>query len=141
MKLKSKSGLASQEELLKKEVEDKVIEPTEKEIGEMYEQFKDRLQGMDFTAASPLIREQLLRQKQGERFQVYLEELKTKHNVKITLPYPDLPRQQVSADDDPFLGTDGAYQLKSSSLPSSNVPTVARLETRWNSYWLPTQGS
>ena len=102
------SGLASQEELLKKEVEDKVIEPTEKEIGEMYEQFKDRLQGMDLTAASPLIREQLIRQKQGERFQTYLEELKTKHNVKITLPYPDLPRQQVSADDDPFLGTDGA---------------------------------
>ena len=100
--------MASQEELLKKEVEDKVIEPTEKEISEMYEQFKDRLQGMDLVSASPLIREQLLRQKQGERFQVYLEELKTKHNVKITLPYPDLPRQQVSADDDPFLGTDGA---------------------------------
>ena len=102
------AGLASQEDLLKKEVEDKVVEPTEKEIADMYEQFKDRLQGMDLTAASPLIREQLLRQKQGERFQVYLEELKTKHNVKITLPYPDLPRQQVSADDDPFLGTDGA---------------------------------
>lgn len=102
------AGFASQEDLLKKEVEDKVVEPTEKEIADMYEQFKDRLQGMDLTAASPLIREQLLRQKQGERFQVYLEELKTKHNVKITLPYPDLPRQQVSADDDPFLGTDGA---------------------------------
>jgi protein-disulfide isomerase len=102
------AGLTSQEELLKKEVEDKVVEPTEKEIADMYEQFKDRLQGMDLAAASPLIREQLLRQKQGERFQVYLEEIKTKHHVKITLPYPDLPRQEVSADDDPFLGTDGA---------------------------------
>jgi protein-disulfide isomerase len=109
LELEVKSGgFASQEELLKKEVEDNVVEPTEKEIAEMYEQFKSRLQGMDLTAATPLIREQLLRQKQGERFQVYLEELKTKHNVKITLPYPDLPRQKVSADDDPFLGTDGA---------------------------------
>jgi protein-disulfide isomerase len=99
---------ASQDDLLKKEVEDKVIEPTQSEIEAMYEQFKSRLQGMDLASASPLVREQLLRQKQGERFQVYIEDLKTKYNVKITLPYPDLPRQEVSADDDPFLGTDGA---------------------------------
>lgn len=99
---------ASQEALLKLEVEDKVTEPTQAEVEAMYEQFKDRLQGMDLTAATPLIKEQLMRQKQGERFQVYLEEIKAKYNVKITLPYPNLPRQKVSADDDPFLGTDGA---------------------------------
>jgi protein-disulfide isomerase len=104
----SKGGFASQEELLKKEVEDKVTAASPAEVEAMYEQFKDRLQGMDLASATPLIQEQLMRQKQGERFQVYLEEVKAKYNVKITLPYPDLPRQVVSADDDPFLGTDGA---------------------------------
>jgi len=109
LELETTAGkFASQDDLLKQEVEDKVTEPTQSEIELMYEQFKSRLQGMDLASASPLIREQLLRQKQGERFQVYIEELKTKYNVKITLPYPDLPRQEVSADDDPFLGTDGA---------------------------------
>ena len=109
LELETTAGkFASQDDLLKQEVEDKVIEPTQSEIEAMYEQFKSRLQGMDLASASPLVREQLLRQKQGERFQVYIEELKTKYNVKITLPYPDLPRQEVSADDDPFLGTDGA---------------------------------
>ena len=109
LELETTAGkFASQDDLLKQEVEDKVTEPTQSEIEAMYEQFKSRLQGMDLASASPLVREQLLRQKQGERFQVYIEELKTKYNVKITLPYPDLPRQEVSADDDPFLGTDGA---------------------------------
>jgi protein-disulfide isomerase len=104
----SKSGYDTEDALLKVEVEDKITEPNDIEIQAMYEQFKARLQGMSLDAATPLIKEQLVRQKQGERFQAYLEELKAKYNVKITLPYPDLPRQKVSADDDPFLGTDGA---------------------------------
>ena len=104
----SKGGYDSQEALLKVEVEDKVGEPSDAEVAQMYEQFKSRLEGMTLEMATPLIVQQLMRQKQGERFQTYLDELKTKYNVAITLPYPDLPRQKVSADDDPFLGTDGA---------------------------------
>jgi protein-disulfide isomerase len=101
-------GYDSQEALLKAEVEDKVGEASTEEIAQMYEQFKSRLEGMTLEMATPLITQQLMRQKQGERFQTYLEELRAKHNVQITLPYPELPRQKVSADDDPFLGTDGA---------------------------------
>ena len=103
-----KQGLASQEELLKKEVEEKAEAPTPAEIATMYEQFKSRLQGMTLEQATPLISQQLIQQKQGERFQAYLEELKASYQINITLPFPDLPRQEVSADDDPFLGTDGA---------------------------------
>ena len=104
----TKRGLASQEDLLRIEVEEKAAAPNPAEIAKMYEQFKDRLQGMDLEQATPLIARQLMQQKQGERFQVYIEELKTTYNVKITLPYPEVPRMEVSADDDPFLGTDGA---------------------------------
>lgn len=103
-----KQGFSSQEELLKKEVEDKAEAPSPVEIAEMYEQFKSRLQGMTLEQATPLISQQLMQQKQGERFQAYLEELKEAYKIEIKLPFPDLPRQKVSADDDPFLGTDGA---------------------------------
>jgi protein-disulfide isomerase len=103
-----KQGLSSQEELLKKEVEEKAVSANPAEIAAMYKQFKDRLQGMTLEQATPLISQQLVQQKQGERFQVYIEELKTKYNVNVLLPYPEVPRIKVSADDDPFLGTDGA---------------------------------
>lgn len=103
-----KQGLSSQEELLKKEVEDKATPPSPQEIAEMYEQFKARLQGMTLEQATPLISQQLMQQKQGERFQEYLEELKLAYKVEITLPFPDVPRQEVSADDDPFVGEDKA---------------------------------
>jgi protein-disulfide isomerase len=103
-----KQGLSSQEELLKKEVEDKAESPDPAEIAVMYKQFKDRLQGMNLEQATPLISQQLVQQKQGERFQVYIQELKKQYNVSVSLPYPEVPRVQVSADDDPFLGTDGA---------------------------------
>ena len=104
----TKQGLKTQEDLLRKEIEEKATSPTPDEIASMYEQFKDRLQGMSLEQATPLISQQLMQQKQGERFQVYVEELKSKYNVEITLAYPEVPRMEVSADDDPFLGTDGA---------------------------------
>jgi protein-disulfide isomerase len=104
----TKQGFSTQEELLKKEVEDKTLKGNAGEIAIMYEQFKSRLQGMTLEQATPLIEQQLVQQKQGERFQVYLEELKAAYKVEINLPYPNLPRQKISADDDPFLGTDGA---------------------------------
>jgi len=104
----AKRGFSTKEELFKIEVEEKTAAPTPAEISTMYDQFRDRLQGMDLEQATPLIARQLVQQKQSERFQVYIEELKAAYNVQITLPYPEVPRMEVSADDDPFLGTDGA---------------------------------
>ena len=103
-----KGGYASQEALFKVEVEDKITPPSDAEINSLYVQFQSRLQGMSLEDAKPMLAGQAIRQKQGERFQVYLEELKSKYNVQINLPYPEVPRQKVSADDDPFLGTDNA---------------------------------
>jgi protein-disulfide isomerase len=105
------NNYSSQEELLKKEVEEKVQAPQPEQISSMFEQFKDRLaaQGiLSLEQATPLIAQQLMQQQQQERFLEYMDELKKKHNVSITLPYPEVPRMEVSADDDPFLGTDGA---------------------------------
>ena len=101
-------GVTDADALLKKEIEDKVTKPDPVAIQAMYDQFKSQLQGMPFEQAAPMIEGRLMQQAQQERFMEYIEELKSKYNVKVTLPYPDLPRQAVSADDDPFLGTDGA---------------------------------
>ena len=55
-----------------------------------------------------MVRTQLLRQKQTERFQVYIAKIKSDYNLTITLPYPEVPRADISADDDPFLGPENA---------------------------------
>ena len=87
----------------------------------MYEQFKDRLQGMDLTAASPLFVSNCC-QKQGT-FSGVFRRVENKAQRKITLPYPDLPRQQVSAmmihSWVPMV-----HQLKSSSLPGTIIKQV-----------------
>ena len=103
-----KGGYKTTEDLLKVEIEDKITPPAETEVTTMYEQFKARLQGMPQAEALGMVRTQLLRQKQAERFQVYIEELKSTYNLTITLPYPEVPRAEISADDDPFLGPDNA---------------------------------
>ena len=84
----SKGGYNPQEALLKVEVEDKVGEPSDAEVAQMYEQFKSRLEGMTLEIATPLIVQQLMRQKQGEQFQTYLDELKT--NLQRCDYYPTL---------------------------------------------------
>jgi protein-disulfide isomerase len=97
-------GVASPEALLAKEVEAKVTPPTEAEKREFYEVVKRQLRGQPYEMVEPQVAAELLRRKQSERFTVYMEELKTKYKVKLQLPYPDLPRIEVSVDDDPSIG-------------------------------------
>ena len=103
-----KAGGYDSQALLKAEVEDKVGEASTEEIAQMYEQFKSRLEGMTLEMATPLITQQLMRQNKAN-----VSKLTWKSCVPSTMfksPYhtQKVPRQKVSADDDPFLGTDGA---------------------------------
>ena len=99
-----KQGLTSIEELLKKEIESKVAQPSDKEIEEFYEQVKSRLRGMSLEEAKPMIIQQLSGSQQQELFQVYIADLQKAYGVKVSLPFPEIPRADVSADDDPFMG-------------------------------------
>ena len=103
-----KRGMASLEELLKAEVEDKAEQPTEAEVKEFYEKVKSRLRGMGFDQAKPMLEAQVSNQKKQERLLVYAEELRKSYKVEVSLPYPEVPRIQVSADDDPFIGPENA---------------------------------
>ncbi len=100
----SKKGHADVETLLKVEIEDKVSEPTEEEKRAFYEVMKRQMRGATYEQVSDRIGEEVKRRQQAELFQAYVETLKGQYNATTDLPFPDLPRLPVSADDDPAIG-------------------------------------
>lgn len=102
------TGKADVDALLKAEVEDKVPTPTEDEVRAHYNVLQRNLRGAAYEEVADRVRADLLRRRQGERFGAYFEELKARYGVKTTLPYPDLPRIPVTADDDPSKGAPNA---------------------------------
>ena len=96
------------EELLKVEVEDKVARPTEDEVKEFYPLVARQLRNAPFEAVKDQVEIALLNRRQGERMQVYLQEIDALYEIDTQLPYPDLPRMDVSVDDDPSRGPDTA---------------------------------
>jgi len=103
-----KRGMDGIEALLKIEVEDKVSAPTEAEIQEFYTVMQRQLRGAPLESVREQVVAELVRRQQAEIAQVFITQIKEAANGSTDLPYPDLPRVEVSADDDPFLGTDGA---------------------------------
>jgi protein-disulfide isomerase len=99
-----KQGVADVAALLAREVEAKAAAPTEQEIKELYDANARKLRGRTLEEVRPDIERAVKQQKQGERFGVYMAELRKKYGLNLQLPYPDLPRIDVSADDDPFIG-------------------------------------
>ncbi len=97
-------GKASTDELLKEAVESKISEPTEEEKREFFKVMERQLRGAPYESVQDKIAGELLRRKQSERFGEYMTELKAKYKVKLQLPYPNLPRIEVSVDDDPSIG-------------------------------------
>jgi protein-disulfide isomerase len=90
--------------LLKAEVEDKAQAPTESEIQELYNANARKLRGKTLEEVRPDIERAVKQQKQSERYQAYVTELRTKYGAVVQLPYPNLPRIPVSVDDDPSQG-------------------------------------
>ena len=90
--------------LMKTEIEDKVAAPTDDEIAEFYPVIKRQLRNAPLEQVKPQVEAALINRRQGERMGVYIEELRLKYGLQTQLPYPDLPRVEVDADDDPFLG-------------------------------------
>ena len=92
------------DELLKVEIEDKVATPSPDEVEEYYPVVARQLRGAPFESVKDQVEMALLNRRQGERMQAYLEETLARYEVEKTLPYPDLPRLEVSVDDDPARG-------------------------------------
>ncbi len=90
--------------LMKAEIEDKVPAPTDDEIAEFYPVIKRQLRNAPLEQVRPQVEGELLRRRQGERMAEFVEEMRQKYQLETQLPYPDLPRVEVSVDDDPVLG-------------------------------------
>jgi protein-disulfide isomerase len=103
-----KQGLADVETLLEKEIESKVSDPTEEEMLAFYQVMQRQLRGAPYDSVKPQVAAEIIRRKQTEIFQAYMEGLKASYNVKVDLAFPDLPRIPVSVDDDPSMGPEGA---------------------------------
>lgn len=99
-----KRGLGAIEDLLKVEINDKVGKPTDAEVAEAYEALKRKLRGQTMEEARSVLESAVTQKKQGERYAVYIEELRKTYKASVQLQFPDVPRIDVSADDDPFVG-------------------------------------
>jgi protein-disulfide isomerase len=97
-------GKPDVESYLEAEISNKTTAPTEAELRGFYEVMKRRLSGKPFELVQADLAEELTRRKQAELFQGLVDKLKANRNVQVTIPFPDLPRMPVTADDDPFLG-------------------------------------
>ena len=104
----TKRGMDGIEALLKVEVEAKITEPTEEEIEQFYTVMQRQLRGAPLESVRDQVVGELVRRKQAEVAQAYITQLKDAAGGSISLPFPDLPRVEVSADDDPFLGAEDA---------------------------------
>lgn len=99
-----KRGLADAQALLKAEVEEKVSAPTDAEIQDAYAQLQRRLGGKPLEEVREQVARAVTQKKQAERYGAYIEELRKSYDVKVTLPFPDLPRFEVATDGDPSEG-------------------------------------
>jgi protein-disulfide isomerase len=87
-KQEAKARGITPEALEKQEVESKLPEPTDTEIQQIYDANKEELNNESLESAKPRIVEYLKQYKAVERRVAFVNELKTKHKVQITLRPP-----------------------------------------------------
>jgi protein-disulfide isomerase len=104
-----KQGKADVDALLKTMIEDKTVAPTDQEITDFYPVVQRQLGGATLEEARPLLAQELTRRKQQDAFAAYIEQLQTTAGLSTNLPYPDLPRVDVTVTpDDPIRGNPNA---------------------------------
>lgn len=100
----AKRGMKAPEDLMKVEITDKTPAPTEAELDEAYAALQRKLRGQTKEQARDILVGAVTQKKQGERYMAFIQELRTKYKATVQLPFPDVPRIAVSADDDPSMG-------------------------------------
>lgn len=92
------------EALLQREVESKITPPTAQEIEVFYQENLARMGGRTLAEMNSTLENVLLEEKRGAALQNWLDDLKTRMDFKIMVPFPEMPRVEVSTDDDYFTG-------------------------------------
>ena len=79
-------GLADANALLEAEVKAKVADPTDAEVADFYPQVARQLRNKPLEEVKDQVKGALRQKKERDRFLAYIDELKTKTNLKLELP-------------------------------------------------------
>ena len=90
------------EALLQQEVESKITPPTDESIASFYEENLARMGGRTLEEMKVTLEGVLLEEARGEALQTWLDALKARMNFEVKVRFPEMPRFEVSTDDDPF---------------------------------------
>lgn len=104
----TKRGLADADALLRVEVSEKAGKPTDAEVEEAYRVLARKLRGAPLEQVRGDVERMVIQKKQADRYQAFVEELRTTYGVVVQVPFPDLPRIPIGVDDDPSLGAEDA---------------------------------
>jgi protein-disulfide isomerase len=91
------------EEIVRKEISEKVHPPTEAEVAKFYSENKARIPG-DLAAVSNQIASYLQEQQRQQLEQDFSKRLRSGANIRLMISQPVVPIQNISADDDPSRG-------------------------------------
>src|SRR6476646_2807628 len=91
------------EEIVRKEITEKIHAPTEAEIAKFYTENKKRIPG-EFAAASNQIASYLQERERQQLETDLSKRLRSGANVRVLISEPALPVQLISVDDDPVRG-------------------------------------
>ena len=88
----------TEEALFKAEVEDKIEKPSDAALKELFEKLvAPQNPGLTFDAVKDQLAPRAMQQAQRTRIVAFMDELKAKYGVRLSLPAPKLPLTQVAA--------------------------------------------
>jgi hypothetical protein len=135
MDAQAKAQGLSRDELLKREVDGKVAPPTKAEIKDLYDRNKDRVGGRSLAELTPDIERSIMQTRSAERAQAYLEDLRSKASVAVTLPQPrnDVPIPADARVMGPEKAPVTIVEFSDFQCPfcSRVVPTLAQIEKEY----------
>lgn len=126
----------SLDELRKREIEAKIPEVTDAQVDEFYKTRKDQIESRlkdmpkdkrpSVVEIKKTIRQSLGQRSNQDRYSAYLEELKSKNKVEITLQAPEAPRVDVATgENNPTMGPKNA-KVKIIEFSDFECPFCAR---------------
>jgi protein-disulfide isomerase len=96
------------EGMLMEDVEGTIEPATEAEIEAFYPRVAQRLGGAPLTEVHDIVANVVMEQKRAAAAQQYVTAMGAAHNIETSIPFPNLPRMDVSTDGDPSVGPSDA---------------------------------
>jgi protein-disulfide isomerase len=101
-------GFKDADSFLAAEIDQKNDKVTDEEVQAFFKANEKRMGGKSLEEVRPKVEKSLLDSKKRDAYQALIDGLRTKADLKVQLAPPDLPKMDVSADDDPIRGNPNA---------------------------------